>query len=166
MAKAGVTPDQDAVICEVRVAAPPERVFEALTSQAQLFRWWNGEGGPCRVRSWEMEPYLGGKWQCRAYDPSGQMVVNGVSEFETSGEIMEFDPPRTLAYSWFANFHSDPSHESMVRWELVPEGHGTLVKLTHSGLKGLPDGTGYADGWPGVVDGLVRFFAKEEDSAA
>jgi len=94
------------------------------------------------------------------------MVVNGVSEFETSGEIVEFDPPRTLTYSWFANFHSDPTYRSIVRWELTSEGGGTLVKMTHSGLKGLPDGAGYAEGWPGVVDGLVRFFAKENESAA
>jgi len=63
MTKAVVSADQDAVICEVRVAAPPERVFQALTTQDQLFRWWSGEGGPCRVRSWKMEPRLGGQWR-------------------------------------------------------------------------------------------------------
>jgi hypothetical protein len=30
MAIAAVTPDKDAIVCEIHVAAPPERVFQAL----------------------------------------------------------------------------------------------------------------------------------------
>lgn len=160
MSKAIITPNRDAVVCEVQVAAPPERIFQALTSEDQLAQWWNGEGGPCRVKSWSMDPRIGGTWRCVAYDPSGQMVVNGFSEFETSGEIVEFDPPRGLAYTWRATFHSIPSHESIVRWELIPEGDGTLVRMTHRALKELPESSGYADGWPGVLDGLKRFFGE------
>ena len=137
MPKAIVTPDQDAVVCEVQIAAAPERIFQALTTTDQLLRWWNGEGGPCQVRLWEMDPRLGGKWRCLASDPSGQMAVNGVSEFHNFGEIVEFDPPRVLAYTWFANFHSIPSHRTLVRWELIPQSEGTLVKMTHNGLKAL-----------------------------
>ena len=65
-----VTPDKDAVISEVQIAAPPERIFQALTSSDSLMRWWNGEGGPCRVKVWEIEPRLGGRmrhvWKTRA----------------------------------------------------------------------------------------------------
>lgn len=157
VSKITVTPDRDAVVCEVEIAAPPERVFQALTSQDQLVRWWNGEGGPCRVKLWEMQACLGGKWRCVAFDPSGQMVVNGCSEFITSGEIVEFDPPRALAYTWFANFHSIPSHGAMVRWELIPESQGTLVRMTHSGLKPLQIANDYANGWPGVIGSLKTF---------
>jgi uncharacterized protein YndB with AHSA1/START domain len=157
VSKTIITNDKDAVICEVQVAAPPERIFHALNSEDQLIRWWNGEGGPCQVKSWEMDARLGGKWRCTAHDPSGQMVVNGFSEFENSGEIVEFDPPRALAYSWFANFHSIPSHRTLVRWELTPKSAGTLVRMTHSALKDLPGGTDYASGWPGVLDWLQQF---------
>jgi uncharacterized protein YndB with AHSA1/START domain len=157
MPKAVTTPDQDAVICEVQIAAPPERVFQALTSVDQLVQWWNGEDGPCRVKLWEMDPRVGGKFRCVASDPTGKMVVNGVSEFHTSGEIVEFDPPRALAYTWFANFHSIPSHRTMVRWDLIPQAQGTLVRMTHSALKDLPGGTDYVQGWPGVLDALKGF---------
>jgi len=157
VAKAIVTPDQDAVICEVQVAAPPERIFQALTSEDQLMRWWNGEGGPCRVRKWEMDARLGGKWRCQIHDPSGKVMPDGSAEFDNHGEIVEFDPPRVLAYSWYAGFHAIPRHRSLVRWELIPKGNGTLVKMTHSALKDLPGGTGYAEGWPGVLDWLQKF---------
>ncbi len=35
-----ITPDQDAMVTEIEIAAPPERVFEALTDPAQLMLWW------------------------------------------------------------------------------------------------------------------------------
>ena len=161
MSKTTITTDQDAVVCEVEIAAPPERIFQALTSEDQLFRWWNGAGGKCRVKSWEMEARPGGKWRCVAFDPSGQMVVNGCSEFVTSGEIVEFDLLRALAYSWFANFHSIRSHGAMVRWELIPQSHGTLVRMTHSGLKPLQIASDYANGWPGVIGSLKMFMEAQ-----
>ena len=74
-----------------------------------------------------------------------------------SGEIVEFDPPRILAYTWLATFRSKPEHATLVRWELVPNQAGTLVKMTHSGLTPLPEGTSYAEGWPGVIDWLKKF---------
>ncbi|MGA7448685.1 MAG: SRPBCC domain-containing protein [Terriglobales bacterium] len=157
MSKAIISPDQDAVVCEVQIAAPPERIFRALTSNDQLMRWWNGEGGPCRVNVWEIDPRVGGKWSCSASDPTGKMVINGVSQFDSFGEIVQFDPPRVLTYTRFANFHSIPSHQTLVRWELIPQSEGTLVRMTHSGLKALPGGTDYSQGWPGVIDALQKF---------
>ena len=161
MPQAIVTPDQDAVICEVQIAAPAEKVFQALTSSDLLMRWWNGEGGPCRVKVWEFEPRLGGRVRHVAYDPTGQMKVNGVTEFEIQGEVVEFDPPRTLAYTWRANFHSLPQHATLVRWELSPTVDGTHVKMTHSQLKPIADAPGYAQGWPGVIESLVTFVQTE-----
>jgi hypothetical protein len=35
MAKSIITPDRDAVISEVEIAAPPERVFQALVTREQ-----------------------------------------------------------------------------------------------------------------------------------
>jgi len=161
MAKAVITPNQDAVVCEVQIAASPERVFQALTEADQLMRWWNGEGGPCRVKRWEMDARIGGKWKCMIFDPTGKMMLPGVSDFESSGEIIEFDPPRVLSYTWFATFHSNPAHPTLVRWELIPEPRGTLVRVTHSALKALPGGTDYVKGWPGVFEELKKFAEAE-----
>jgi uncharacterized protein YndB with AHSA1/START domain len=152
-----VTPDQDAVICEVQIAAPADAIFHALTDSDLLMRWWNGRGGPCRTTVWEIDPRLGSRMRHVAHDPSGQMKVNGVSEFEVWGEIVEFDPPHSLAYTWYANFHSKREHGTLVRWELTPHAEGTLVKVTHSQLKPQAEGAGYAQGWPGVVAGLKKF---------
>src|ERR1700741_1131249 len=116
--KAAITTDNDAVICEVEIAAPPDTIFRALTSTDLLMRWWDGSDGPCRVKIWEFEPRIGGHHRHVAYDPTGQKQINGLSEWEVHGEIVELDPPRTLAYTWLANFHSVAGHATLVRWEL------------------------------------------------
>ena len=54
MVNAIITPDQDAVIAEVQIAAPPERVFQALTQRAQALQW--GTSAMFEIHVWEMDP--------------------------------------------------------------------------------------------------------------
>ncbi len=74
-----VTPDQDAVVSEIHIAAPPERVFRALTDGGELYQRWftNPE---CPVKRWEMDARPGGRY--RYATEKGNMRVNQVSEFE------------------------------------------------------------------------------------
>ena len=44
MATVAITPDQDAVVAEIFVAAPPSRVFEAITDPKQVPQWWGQQG--------------------------------------------------------------------------------------------------------------------------
>lgn len=153
-----VTPDQDAVVSEIQIAAPPERVFQALTDPAELKRWFNNP--ECPVKSWQMDARLGGHYGYTT--EKGTVVVNNVTEFECQGEITEYDPPRVLAYTWIANWHDDKSRRTVVRWELTPivgkQSGGTQVKVTHSGLTQEPAARkDYSGGWTGVVEMLKKF---------
>lgn len=152
-----VTPDQDAIVSEIHIAAPPERVFKALTDAAELKRWFSSP--ECPVKFWEMDPRLGGRY--RYATEKGSIVVNNVSEFECHGEIVEYDPPRVLAYTWFGNWHDDVTRRTLVRWQLTPKSGGTQLKVTHSGLTSLPIARkDYTGGWPGVVEMLKKFVEK------
>ena len=154
MPSSQITPDQDAIVTEIEIAAPPERVFQALTDPAQLIRWWGEDD--CKASVWEMDARLGGKWRFEAGDRKGKIVVNGVSDFKAHGEITEFDPPRALAYTWFGNWHEHPERPSRARWELSATKKRTRVKVTHSGLANEPIARkDYAGGWPGVLE-LLR----------
>lgn len=160
MASAIITPDLDAIVSEVKIAAPPERVFRALSDPQQLLQWWGSEG-PCKATVWEFDARRGGKWRFEASDSSGNIVINAVSDFKASGEIVEFDPPRVLAYTWIANWHADPTRRTLVRWELTPVGKGTLVKVMHSGLaEEAVARKNYSGGWIGVVEMLKKFAEK------
>ena len=53
------------------------------------------------------------------------------------GEVLDFDPPRLLAYTWF---------EDQLRWELRPQGDGCVLVLTHAfgdRFKAARDGAGW-----------------------
>lgn len=149
-----VTPDQDSIVSEIQIAAPPERVFQAISDASELQRWFTGP--ECPVKFWKMDARVGGRYSY--VTEKGSIVVNGVSAFECRGEILECDPPRLLAYTWIANWHDDPRSRTVVRWELTPKGSGTYVRVTHSGLSNLPVARkDYAGGWPEVVEMLKKF---------
>jgi uncharacterized protein YndB with AHSA1/START domain len=152
MTKTDVT--EDSVLAEIHIAAPPERVFQALTRPEELMRWFSDQS--CPAKRWEMDARKGGRWKFAS--AAAAKPMNGVSEFRSGGEILEIDPPRLLVYSWHANWHDDPSLPAVVRWDLQPSGNGTLVKVIHSGLATEKQARGdYAGGWVGVLNNLKTF---------
>jgi len=154
MTQATVTADLDAIVSEIDVAAPAPRVFQALTDRSELIRWFTDAS--CPVKLWEMDARLGGRY--RYATEKGTVVINGVSEFECYGEIVEFHPPRLLAYTWVGNWHLDKQRKTLVRWELTPTASGTHVKVIHSGLaEEVAARRDYSGGWPGVLQALKNF---------
>ncbi len=152
-----ITPDQDAIVSEIQIAAPPARVFQALTTAGELQRWFTSPD--CPVKFWEMDSRPGGRYHYETQ--AGSIVVNGIRVFHCEGEILEYDPPLLLVYTWIANWHDDVSRPTVVRWELTPKSGGTHVKVTHSGLATMPVARkDYSGGWPGVVGMLKKFVEK------
>lgn len=152
MPTAIVSPDHDTIVSEIDIAAPPERVFKALTDAKEVLR-----RAP-ELALYEMDPRVGGKWRLEMRPPQ---PYHSFSVIHHGGEILEFDPPRVLVYTWTANFHTNPEHRSTVRFELTRTKSGTHVKLTHSGLASEPQACkDYAGGWPGVLDDLKKFAEK------
>ena len=157
MATTFVTPDQDTIVSEVDVAAPADRVFKGISDPETVRR------RTPNLDVFEMDLRVGGKWRLDIRMPK---PYRGVEVIRHDGEVLEIDPPRLLAYTWFANFHTDPKHGSIVRWELTPTKSGTHVKVTHSGLRAEPEASkDYAGGWPGVLDEL-RAWAEGQNGAS
>jgi len=152
-----ITPDQDAIVAEIDISAPPSRVFEALTHPDQLARWFTNPD--CPAKFWKMDARLGGSYSYASANT--KLVINGVNEFKCHGEITEIDPPRLLVYTWFGNWHLDPERKTTVRWDLTPTASGTHLKVTHSGLaEESVARKAYSGGWPGVVELLKQFVEK------
>jgi uncharacterized protein YndB with AHSA1/START domain len=149
MATTIVTPDRDTIISEIDIAAPADRVFKEICD-AQTVRRRHPE-----FESYEMDLRVGGKWRLHLRMPK---PYHGVDVIRHDGEVLEIDPPRLLVYTWFANFHNDPKHRSIVRWDLTSTKSGTHVKVTHSGLKSESAASkDYAGGWPGVLEEIRKF---------
>jgi uncharacterized protein YndB with AHSA1/START domain len=157
MPKSVISPNLDVVACEIDIAAPPQRVFQALTDQAQLMRWFTDTS--CPVKVWTLDPRKGGRYHYRT--EKGAYEVNGVREFDCQGEILEFDPPRLLVYTWVGNWHNDKQLQTIVRYDLTPTPTGTHIKVTHSGLATEEvSRKDYANGWPGALSNLKTFVEK------
>ena len=159
---------QDSIAQEIDIAAPPERVFKALVDAAQLKEWW-GKEPSVKLHRFDMDGRKGGRWGFDCTENPGhghgevgeQLKRNKAREFEAHGEVLEFDPPRLLVWSWIANWHEHPTTPTTVRWELTPTANGTHVKVTHSGLAREPIARkDYGAGWAGVLQLLKNYFGQ------
>src|ERR1035441_9377877 len=154
MATVAISHDQDAIQGEVQIAAPPERVFQALTDPRQLMQWW-GQKGMYHGTDWKGDVRPGGKWRCE-----GVSDVDG-APYHVGGEYVEVDPPRLVSYTWVASF-SGPL-QTLVRWELESSADGTLVRLRHSGFAGAEAAVqGHYQGWQRVIGWMPAFVERGE----
>jgi uncharacterized protein YndB with AHSA1/START domain len=154
-----LSPDQDVIVSEIDIAAPPERVFKAITDPEEVMR-----RAP-ELDFFEMDTRVGGRWSFEMN--CEQKPYHGFRRIRHEGEILEIDPPRLLVYTWFANFHKDPKMRTIVRWELTRASSGTHVKLTHSGLSAEPTvAKDYAGGWAGFLEELKKFVEPEAEKGS
>jgi uncharacterized protein YndB with AHSA1/START domain len=158
MTTIAISPNQDAIQAEVHIAAPPERVFQALTDPRQLLQWW-GQKGMYHSTSWTADVRPGGQWRC-----DGASDADG-SPYHVSGEYVEVDPPRLVSYTWIASFSG--MLKTLVRWDLEAASGGTRVRLQHSGFAGAPAqaAQGHYQGWQRVIEWMRAFVEKGETAA-
>jgi uncharacterized protein YndB with AHSA1/START domain len=152
MPATSLTPDGDAVVGEILIAAPPERIFQALTDPEQLMQWW-GQQGMFLSKHWSTDLRVGGEWR-------GEAQMRG-STFWIKGEYVEIDPPRLLVFTWLSNMPGETP--SLVRIELHPEASGTRLKLRHSGLAAnVAARVNYQGTWPALLSWVAGFVEKGE----
>lgn len=166
MATVTITPDQSAVVAEIFIAAPPERVFAALTDPSQTRQWW-GQKGLYRSTHSERDLRPGGKWW-------GEGVTSDGKPYRVEGEYVEIDPPRRLVYTWTPSWAHTLA--TVVYWNLEPRqvhglhaggpqkmGTGTMVKLRHEGFAGnLVEADNHQRGWTRVLGWLQAFVERGE----
>src|ERR1700746_3095400 len=152
MATSKVSPDSDEIISEIHIAAPPDRVFQALVDPTQVVKWW-GQSGVYRCTEFDADLRDGGKWRCAGLGPGG-------GRFVVTGEYLKVDPSRLLSYTWIASWTGDV--KSTVRWELEPANQGTLVRIRHSGLAAHPAVAQSCGGGPKMLGGLGVFLEMGE----
>ena len=166
MATAQITPDNDTIMAEIFVAAPPARVFQAISDPAQTAQWW-GQKGLYRLTETSADVRVGGRWLSAGVGQDGR-------QFKVEGEYLEVDPPRLLVHTWNPSYHNIGN--TVVRWELEPRpvhglqhagpqrvGTGTLVRIRHSGFAGNVEAVrGHGEGWKRVLAWLQAFAEKGE----
>lgn len=124
-------------------AHPPSVVWKALTEPDLMARWW--AAGDIRAvvgHRFNIEMGQWGRQPC---------------------EILEVQPERLLRFRF-----STGTLDTIISWELLPEGMGTRLRLTHEGFNlNSPMGRvaleGMKPGWPKVLARLDSVLSDRED---
>jgi uncharacterized protein YndB with AHSA1/START domain len=130
------------------LAAPAERVFDALTTPEWLSAWW-GEEDSYTSSNWQIAPVPGSAWRCDIVTRHG--VRHGIH-----GEVLAAERPQRLCLSWQPTWQPELCTE--VEFTLQAHEGGTRLRLRHRGFR--PDFTGlttHAAGWPWVLGWLSRW---------
>jgi uncharacterized protein YndB with AHSA1/START domain len=166
VATVAINPDQEVITGEIFIAAPPARVFQAITDPAQMPRWW-GAQSIYKIMDWKADLRVGGKWSSEGASKEGK-------KFRVEGEYLEIDPPRLLVHTWHADWSGPLT--TIVRWELEPQnvhglhpngpqraGTGTLLKIRHEGFAGhAVSAAEHTEGWKRVMGWLLAYLERGE----
>jgi len=103
-----------------RFAAPRERVWRALTEPRELAGW---------LAPADVDARIGGSFVLKFEDG------------EEHGRITELREPEVIAYTW-----NEGKTDSVVRFELEPDGEGTRLTLRHT-FEGDVELASFGAGW-------------------
>ena len=124
------TADALQVVFHRHYKKPIEKVWAAVTTPERLADW---------LANAEIEMKVGG---------SIRLTWNGVHQME--GRVVVCDPPRSFAWTWALD-----DRETVVRFDLKPDGDGCWLTLTHSGLSPKDGrGSGVRTGWHAHLEGI------------
>lgn len=140
--------DKPDYLYETYIRTTPERLWEAITSAEFTRRYFHG----MEIRS---------DWKVGAavtfHYPDGKAGVGG--------ELLEYDPPRRLAYTWRFLFDEALAAEapSRVTYEIEPRGATCLLRVIHdrfpAGSKVLPM---ISEGWAPILCSLKSLLETGE----
>jgi uncharacterized protein YndB with AHSA1/START domain len=123
----------------VYIAAPPEKVWAALTDNTSQRAWW---------------------WGTRHdsdFTPGSPIRYIRNDGVDVEGEILEAEPPHRLVYT-FRVSGPGPQHDegaTLVEHRIEVQGQWTKLTLIHSNFRrDSAVRNGVSNGWPAILSGL------------
>jgi uncharacterized protein YndB with AHSA1/START domain len=108
---------------EIQIDAPPEVVFEVISTPEHVREWWDAET--------DVRPEAGS---------SGELVWADGDNPRAHVEVMTVivaESPRLFSFRWMhpGGESAADGNSNLVTFELVPSGTGTLLRLTETGFR-------------------------------
>ena len=132
--------------------APVAQVWKALTAVEQMRQWYFD------LKEFKPEP---------GFEFEFVVEHEGVS-YHHLCRITEVIPQQRIAYTW--RYKGEPG-DSLVTFELLPEGNKTRLKLTHKGIETFPKTPAYARknfeaGWTAIIGSELKEFVEKKQKAS
>ncbi|WP_210485980.1 SRPBCC family protein [Rufibacter aurantiacus] len=137
------------ILVESTVNAPSETVWQALTHKEQMKEWYFDLA--------EFRPEVGFEFQFSG-GPEDRSYLHLC-------QITEVEQGRKIAYSW--RYDGYPGN-TLVTFELFPQGDKTQVRLTHTGLETFPVSnpdfarTNFEAGWNEIIGQLLPAYLEKK----
>ena len=143
------TEPADAVVVERLFDAPVATVWKALTDVEQMRQWY--------FDLKDFKPQVGFEFEF--------VVEHEGNSYHHLCKITEVVPQKKIAYSWR---YKDEPGDSLVTFEMVPDGNGTRLKLTHTGIETFPETPAYTRknfeaGWTEIIGSELKQFVEKPE---
>jgi len=134
-------------VIERRFHAPVEKVWKAITDKSDMRQWYFDLEA--------FQPEVGFEFEFLAGEEG--------REFRHLCRITEVVVNRKIAYTW--RYDGYPGN-SVVTFELFPEGDETMLRLTHAGLETFPPladfaKENFAAGWTSIIGTQLKNFLEK-----
>ena len=136
------------IVMERTFDAPVGRVWTALTDVNEMRQWY--------FDLKEFKPEIGFEFEF--------LVEHEGNTYHHVCKVTEVIPQEKIAYTW--RYKGEPG-DSLVTFEIFPEGDKTRLKLTHSGIETFPKTPAYARknfeaGWTQLIVSELKEFVERK----
>ena len=132
------------IISTVRIDAPIDEVWAAVTTPERIKQWFFGVDTEADWR-------VGGSLVHRG-EYQGKPYVD-------RGEILEFEPPRRLVHSHWSEGSGkpdQPDHREIVAWDLTERDDGTELRITEKNLPSEEAAATSEQAWKAALTSLKK----------
>lgn len=140
--------DATPVIKEILVNASPDKVWKAITNPEDMKVWYFDLPGFKAEKGYQFSFF-------------GE-TADGTKYLHLC-EIQEVEVNKKLSYTWKYDGYEG---NSLVTFELIPEGEKTLVRLTHSGIETFDKDNkdlkknNFDGGWEAIIRESLKHFVE------
>ncbi len=139
--------EHEPLVVERTYEVPVDTVWDAITNNSKMKKWYFDIP--------EFKPEVGFEFEFSAGSEKKM--------YKHLCKVTEVDPPNKLSYSWK---YEDYPGTSVVSFELIPAGHETVVRLTHTGLESFPQDSpdfalaSFTEGWNYILGKSLKDFLE------
>lgn len=129
----------------------PERLFFAVTKQADLLQWWGPEGMDIPEHALDFSQT--GPWFSVMRNNEGQ-------RYKVSGQVTHIDPPRSVGFTW--GWHDDADSrgaESHVTFTIEATQTGARLIIDHRDLGDDEISENHNRGWSSSLSKLTTILS-------